>query len=70
MSASIAIFLRFDELSKLHPADLTLDKDKLTIKVQSSKIKFKKGDEVIILRVGSDTCLIGMLKNKEVPFYH
>ena len=39
---TFATFLRFDDLSKLHPADLTLDKDKLTIKVQSSKTKFKK----------------------------
>ena len=34
---TFAGFLRFDELSKLHPTDLTLDEDKLMIKIRSSK---------------------------------
>ena len=50
--------LRFDELSKLHLTDLTLDKDKLTIKIWSSKTaQLRKGDEVVIARVGSASML-------------
>ena len=60
---AFAGFLRFDELSKLRPTDLTLDKDKLTIKIRSSKTdQLRKGDEVVIARVGSDTCPVSMLE--------
>ena len=60
---AFAGFLRFDELSKLRPTDLTLDKDKLTIKIRSSNTdQLRKGDEVVIARVGSDTCPVSMLE--------
>ena len=60
---AFAAFLRFDELSKLRLTDLTLDKDKLTIKIRSSKTdQLRKGDEVVIARVGSDTCPVSMLE--------
>ena len=49
---AFAGFLRFDELSKLHATDLILDKDKLTIKIWSSKTdQLRKGDKVVIAGV-------------------
>lgn len=60
---AFAGFLRFDELSKLCPTDLTLDEGKLTIKVQSSKTdQLRKDDEIVISRMGTDTCPVGMLE--------
>ena len=60
---AFAGFLRFDELSKLHLTNLMLDSDKLTIKIRSSKTdQLRKGDDVVIARVGSDTCPISMLQ--------
>ena len=59
---AFAGFLRFDELFKLHPTDLMLDKDELTIKIWSSKIdQLRKGDEIVIARDGSDTSPVSML---------
>ena len=60
---AFAGFLRFDKISKLCPIDLTIDEDKLIIKIQSSKTdQWRKGDEVVISRMGSATCPVGMLE--------
>ena len=57
---TFAEFLRFNEISKLCPIYLTIDKDKLIIKMQSSKTD--QCDEVVILQVGSAICLVRMLE--------
>ena len=60
---AFAGFLRFDEISKLCPIDLTIDEDKLIIKIRSSKTdQWRKGNEVVISRMGSATCPVGMLE--------
>ena len=56
-------FLRFNELHKLRPTDLTIDSEKLLIKIRQSKTdQFRKGDEVLIARTGSIMCPVAMLE--------
>ena len=56
-------FLRFDELSKLQPTDLSIDTEKLTIRIRHSKTdQLRKGDELVISRSTANTCPVRMLE--------
>ena len=56
-------FLHFDELSKLQPTDLSIDKEKLTIRITHSKTdQLRKGDELLISKSTDDTYPVRMLE--------
>ena len=60
---AFAGFLRFNELHNLRPYDLTIDSEKLLIKIRKSKTdQLRKGDEVLISRTGTITCPMAMLE--------
>ena len=58
-----ADFLCFNELHNLRPNDLTIDSEKLLIKIRKSKTgQLRKGDEELISRTGTITCPVAMLE--------
>ena len=60
---AFADFLRFNELHNLRPNDLTIDSEKLLIKIRKSKTgQLRKGDEELISRTGTITCPVAMLE--------
>ena len=60
---AFAGFLRFNELHNLRPNDLTIDSEKLLIKIRKSKTdQLRRGDEVLISRTGTITCPVAMLE--------
>jgi len=60
---SFAGFLRFDELVNIRCCDVQLATEMATIKIPRSKTdQLRKGDEVVIARTSSATCLVSMLQ--------
>ena len=53
---AFAEFLRFNELAKLHPIDLSFDEVTVAIR-QSKTYQFRQGDIVVIARTFTATCL-------------
>ena len=57
-------FLRFDELRRIRPADITFHKDWISIKIHKSKVdQLRKGEEVIVAKTGSNLCPVKMLES-------
>ena len=60
---AFAGFLRFDELSNIHPCDLCFEKDFVKLYIPKSKTdQLRQGNEVLIARTGSTTCPVAMLE--------
>ena len=60
---SFAGFLRFDELVKLRPCEISVQDEYMTLRLPHSKTdQLRKGNEVIIARSRADTCLVGKLE--------
>ena len=57
-------FQRFDELRRVRPADITFHDVWILIKIHKSKVDhFRKGEEVIVTKTGSELCPIAMLES-------
>jgi len=57
-------FLRFNELVSIRPCDITIQGDKMIIRIPHSKTdQLRKGDEVIISRTGHTTCPVAALES-------
>ena len=56
-------FLRFDELSRIRPADITFNESWISIRIDKSKMdQLRKGEEVIVAKTGSSLCPVAMLE--------
>ena len=60
---AFAGFLRFDELSNIHPCDLGFEEDYVKLHIPKSKTdQFRQGTEVLLAKTGSATCPVAMLE--------
>ena len=60
---AFAGFLRYDELANIRCCDLQLSPSSVTTKIPKSKTdQLRQGNEVLIARIGSDTCPVAMLE--------
>ena len=60
---SFAGFLWFDELANIRPCDLKIGEDHLIIQLPCSKTdQLHQGNEVVVVRTGSETCPVAMLE--------
>ena len=56
-------FLRYDELAKLRYCDVTFSPLRMAVHIASSKTdQYRQGDNVLVARTGSATCLVNMLE--------
>jgi len=56
-------FLRFDELVKILPCEISVQGDYMTLHPPRSKTdQLRKGDEIVIARSGTATCPVGKLE--------
>ena len=57
-------FLRFSELVNIRPCDITIQTEKMTLRIPHSKTdQLRKGDELVIARTGNSTCPVAMLES-------
>ena len=59
-------FLRFNELVNIRPCDITIQTEKMTLRIPHSKTdQLRKGDELVIARTGNSTCPVAMLESRD-----
>ena len=57
-------FLRFDELSRIRPADISFFEAWISIKINKSKTdQLRRGDQVVVARTNSSLCPVAMLES-------
>ena len=57
-------FLRYDELRRIRPADITFHEGWISIKIHKGKVnQLRKGEEVIVAKTGSELCPVAMLES-------